>query len=662
MSPSDSSKRATSLAAVIFVTRSRPGPKLVFHYPPDPQLAAKKASTGEDSLDSDNDSDSDNGNQRLPTRSKVSFEVDTESPLSNAGAKKTSPPLGSIFGYSEETLERLLAPESWSDRKKFEICLDGLTFVSYPMFDRDGSWNAKRTAKASGPNAENDTSTESHATILDAQTKPGINIIEPSTPAKPVYDFTHVPESLDSRAGTSLGTSVNSGSSTSAFLTPEPLMMFNIVFVLSNAQQEDVSQIYHHVAKKLSKALNYCQKQDRYVAMQSQYLLSLKASAHHERTDAIAINDRMIENGGLGWVLKEIYVKLSNGEIAAFRLNGIDMSLQIPPASSSENFESNLKPHSGLLLLEEKPSLLRELAHPEASPLAYFIREHTPNKSLRKLATKIGLPIDDVLYLAHHLIKWRKAHAITPLHPRNTYIVGPKAPLERLDVLITEYSSKFSALPSLPQMLRYLGGGRPLKFGFLIPSRDHREPYMEILAYLVRYKFVEQLKTFGWLQAPPMTSKPRRAETHETNINRRPLSVASLLSPQLRPVSDDDSISVSSERTAIPVSVADAAKKRLNELSPVTTVLDADTNDTPAVQLILNPLSPSTEEARCLEHIREHIEDEELAERLDTLLPHFDGEHAFEEIAAREGLKRSSVESWLDSLQRDGWLVSFRSL
>ena len=127
-------------------------------------------------------------------------------------------------------------------------------------------------------------------------------------------------------------------------------------------------------------------------------------------------------------------------------------------------------------------------------------------------------------------------------------------------------------------------------------------------------------------------------------------------------MSDDDSASVSSERTAIPVSIADAAKKRLHELSPVTTVLDAGNGESTAVQLIMNPRSPSALESSCIEHVRESIADGELTERFDTLLPYFDGEHAFEEIAAREGLKRSSVETWLDMLQRDGWLVSFRSL
>ena len=384
--------------------------------------------------------------------------------------------------------------------------------------------------------------------------------------------------------------------------------------------------------------------------------MGLKAKAAQQGTSSAALCSQMLENSELAWALKEVYEKISNGRVAGIRLSGMDMSLQISSKANDSEREHELGQHSGLLLLEDKDSLLRDLSHPDASPLAYFIREHTPTKSLQKQAIKLGIPVNDILYLAHHLIKWRKARAIPTLHPRNVYVVGPEAPLDRLEDYAVEYGRLFSALPSLLQVLKILSG-RPLKYGMLIPSRDHRAPYMDILAYLVRCKFVVQLKTSGWLQAP--TEPKKKTKDVEINKNRRPVSVASLLSPQLRPV-DDDTASVSSERTAIPVSTVEAATKQSGKAKRVEDQAEEHGNSQVIPRIIANPSAPPKEDAEGLQRIIDSIEDEELCDRLPSLYRYFNGEAALEEIAAMEGLKRSRLETWLDQLQADGILMTFR--
>ena len=513
MAPNGASGGKKRLVAVLLVTRSRPGPKLVFHYPPYP----KPSNGADDGPDSDEDSESDTDVVNLPSpfQTLAINQLKTKSDNHGNGANAASSRLaiGGALGLSEDSLEKLLSPGCWCDRKKFEVSLDGLTFVGYPIYaDHDGSWARRHTHAASALKPETGTVTSPKAARPAAeekddevQTQLGITITEPKTPAKPVQDFTHVPESLESRGDLSLATSMNSESTASA-VAPETLTSFHVVFTLMATKREshgqEVSDVYYHIAKKLSKALHHCQKQSSYIGVETRKILTLKAKAKQEGLDTSTLYTKMLESSELAWALKEVYEKISIGTIAGIRLNGMEMSLQIP----SHTDEKELDRHSGLLLLEDKDSLLRELAHPEASPLAFFIREHTPTKSLQKQATKLGMLINDVLYLANHLIKWQKARAIAPLHPRNIYIVGPNAPLDQIDYHVAEYARTFSALPSLPQVLRVLSG-RPIKYGMLIPSRDHRGPYMDILAYLVRYRFAEQLKISGWLQAPPVAPK-----------------------------------------------------------------------------------------------------------------------------------------------------------
>ncbi|KAK3683158.1 Nitrogen permease regulator 3 [Vermiconidia calcicola] len=669
----------SSLVAVLLVTRSRPGPKLVFHFPPNPQASRSIRGTDSNGCDSDENSESDTaiGEVKSVLRGNAAGEfVEDRTKLHDTTSGSTTN--GDLLGFTEESLEKLLSPGCWSDRKKFEVCLDGLTFVGHPIYAaQDGSWTRRHThdhdvrseADKEKPVTPVKTALQLGGAGNDvnaARPHPGIAIAEPQTPAKAAHDFTHVPESLDSRAGQSFATSVNSGSSASA-PTPEPLLSFNVVFVLANSRStqnisRETSLVYSHVAKKLSKALNYCQKQLSYIGVESKKLLTVKAKAKQDGVDTSALCGRMIETSELAWALKEVYERISMGAIAGIRLNGMEMSLQIPLADSSSTGEtSDLNIHAAILLLEDKDTLLRGLDHPDASPLASLIREHTPTKSLQKHAVKLGMQVNDVLYLARHLMKWQKACTIAPLHPRNTYIVGRAAPIYRLEQYTPEYAQRFSALPSLPQVLKVLSG-RPVKYGMLIPSRDHRAPYMDILAYLVRHRFVEQLKTSGWLWAPLLSvavsrEAAGRVRNQEPNKNKRPLSVASLLSPQLRPVGDDDAASVSSERTAIPVSIAETMKGQAsdNELHH-----EADSSHAESWNIITEPLDPSLEDSRRLEYIKDTVDDEELQDRLPSLLQYFNGKAVFEEIAAREGLKRSKLEAWLDMLQSEDFLLTYR--
>lgn len=51
------------------------------------------------------------------------------------------------------------------------------------------------------------------------------------------------------------------------------------------------------------------------------------------------------------------------------------------------------------------------------------------------------------------------------------------------------------------------------------------------------------------------------------------------------------------------------------------------------------------------------ITGKELVEAWPTLLRHFDGRHAIEDIAPREGIKRKRVALLFNALRDMGWLV-----
>ncbi|KAK1068755.1 Nitrogen permease regulator 3 [Friedmanniomyces endolithicus] len=636
------------LIAVLLITRSRSGPRLVFHYPSVPQAisprrAADDAEDDASDLDSEAGAGDEDPDRMLSTHQPSAAPLDLDS---NRGLKSdidasrnASSSSDDLLGYSVDSLERLLSPGAWAARKKFEICLDGITFLGHPMYAReDGEWGPKsatsrrRSIPAPSPCRDGDGQATAETT--------NITITAPGSPAKAFQDYTHMPDSLDSRHAVSLGTSIES-TSTASGLPAEQMVMFHVVFAIRGDQQTYAAAVHEHVAKKLSKALHHCQMQHDYVSLESRKILALKSKAKQNQTSREDLLTQLVEHSELAWALKEVYEKIAVNDVAGIRLNGTQLSLHIPPEDHPPSALSTrpLTLHSALLLLEDKEALLNSLSHPEASPLAHFIRSHTPTKPLLKLATNLNIPSNEILYLSHHLIKWRKARAILPLHPRNTYVLHHEAPIDKLVELIPIYAARFAALPTLPQMIKVLSE-KPMVYGLLIPSRDHREPYMEILAFLDRYGFVARLQTFGWLRVG--SGDEQRGESE------RAVSGVSLLSPHFRPVEDDE-VSVASERTVVTTLPAEGSGTRQDD-----GVLRE--------RLILDPADPSTEEGEALDRIMDSLADTELRERLPQMLKYFDGEHALEDIAVREGLKRAKVEEWIAMLQTEGHLVTFRAM
>lgn len=212
------------------------------------------------------------------------------------------------------------------------------------------------------------------------------------------------------------------------------------------------------------------------------------------------------------------------------------MSLQVPPLTSTSSLPSITEPsypglwlttadslsatdetssmapsgpskvlakHFALLLLSDEATILKDIEATMGSvgsPLVHYIRYSKPNKSFAQISAQSQIPLSDIQLLANHLIYWRRARAIPPLSQRDTYIVSPNAEMSKLGPAAAAYEAAFPTLPSLPKMLSALSG-TPRPYSSFIPSRDHKQIYLDILAWLMRGGWVTQLRTFGWVKA-----------------------------------------------------------------------------------------------------------------------------------------------------------------
>lgn len=382
-------------------------------------------------------------------------------------------------------------------------------------------------------------------------------------------------------------------------------------------------------------------------------------------------------------------------------LTTADSVTPVDDPTSDENTAPHqvLAKHFALLLLENEATIIKDV---EASggalapALAHYIRCSTPTKSFAQISAASGIPLSTVQMLASHLVYWRRARAIPPLHQRDTYIVSPNCDLSKLDVATAAFQQAFPTLPSLPKMLSSLSG-TPKPYGSFIPSKDHKETYFAILAWLLRGGWVTQLRSFARVRVSPeikvAVERALRKEEVDRYLTRAAAtSVASdgEISEQVDRVEservgiqqrdksgdegdDDDASSSSSSSLGSQASgeeapLPDQHHDPVNQTPLSRSFLDRSIHLETA-SLILSPHRASPLESRWLDEIvsrfPEHGDPQSpggirrnqqdlLRKWWPTLVKYFNGYDALEKVPVREGLKRKPIWQVLTRLGLGG--------
>lgn len=353
------------------------------------------------------------------------------------------------------------------------------------------------------------------------------------------------------------------------------------------------------------------------------------------------------------------YRRISCSEIAHVSLTPtLSLSLQIPTPASISVLPSSISPqlpglwlttatsipiddealtsssqlasHFGLLLLSDLHTILADVNStdsPLTSPLVHYLRVSKPTKSFFQISQSSGIALSDIQFLASHLIHWRRAQAIPPLHQRDIYIVSPNADMSKLASATSTFAKLHPTLPALPKILGMLSSA-PRPYSTLIPSKDHKEAYMDILAWLVRSGWITQLRTFAWIRVPPHIIRTIGIETkpdkqYPKSTVRADVHEDSLEVPQ--PGSSPTSSTHSSTHTAFPI---------------------GPSFPSPSPVLISQPSHPNAVSSQQLSALSNHIlevQGIEAQNAWNDCVKYFDGKHALEMIAVREGWKRRRV-------------------
>ncbi|EEA20628.1 Nitrogen permease regulator 3 [Talaromyces marneffei ATCC 18224] len=753
------------LVAVLLIVRSRGGPRCVFHTPANPDLekllgpnfrrgrSANDLGSDEESQSSSDEEDEeligggggtaggssggggpgrmnaanvDDSNsttassaggdsQRPPSlnsgkaRKKADLEDSADSTGLGRGSVSTScsAVFDSVFGLPSEVWEKLLSPSRAWHKRRFEIGINDLAFVGWPVFVRDdGHWRKKsrrrkrKKTKSGGEGKQHGSGEAKIGQDDDDANLNSDNDVPDSTQSsrdEDNADKTDIEDNADSQTG-------------SPESDKDTMSMFNVVFVMAPPVLEysiHLKEMYEHVIKKFSKALKYEQDHSDYVWKEAQRILQIKERARERDVSGENLHDELVSKSSLAAAIHSVFDKISKSDIAFVSLKSRSADFQIPPTTSIAELPSSndtslagmwlttansvtadqgaeievpnqvLAKHFALLLLESEASIMEALKGSELAPaLSHYIRSSRPNKSFAQISALSGIPLDTIHDLAQHLIYWRRARAIPPLHQRDTYIVSPNCDLSQLKKATQSYATTFPTLPSLPKMLSALSG-TPRPYATFIPSKDHKETYFAILAWLLRGGWVTQLRTFSRVKVTPEIKFVVEQKMRKEQLEKYIASGEHASSPPSDRPYGDSTGSRYHDDAASTKSSSSIASQTSGQLTPLAPRRGSDedhfqlsdsyierNSHLNMSSLIMLPHRASPLESRWLDEIMSRFPDaaprskhapkgqnegddsaatDSLKVHWPKFVKYFNGTDALEKIAVREGMRRKVV-------------------
>ncbi|KAK5655038.1 hypothetical protein OQA88_6797 [Cercophora sp. LCS_1] len=518
------------LAVALVINRSRDGPRFVFHYPPhvaDPQGLCVKSERGDD-VDDDDDTilnhiSSFEGNiSSVQHAAELAHWNHDDHLVTESGTQIV--PWEHVAGFPTKDLENILTPARAYHKRLFQVSLDPLYCVSYPIYvPENGVWRKKKRQQRRETTSSKKEDDAAPSADTDAAAK---------SDGRGVSDG----DVLEGRDPAKAGKSVDEAEDKKSSMT-----MFNLVFFLKPKQHEVkdlVDIMFVHIIKKINKAYKYCQQRSDFVWKESKRILALKDKGREDKRKMSSLWEEILSTSTLAASMQDIYEAVSQNRIAALQLETaegmVTHSVQIPIPfhvpdlphdregdqcglwlTSANSFTPDdeieepgyLDKNFALLLLADEKKITSELqSDPDGTTVSMveFVRHCKPTLSFYQVGQQSSnvLTPAQVRKYAQHFIYWRRAIAIPPLHARDMYIVNPNCDMRKLPQASARWARQFPLLPTLPNFLAELSvAPRPYKSH--CPSKAHRPVYMAMLAWLMRGGWVTQLCTFAYVVVWP---------------------------------------------------------------------------------------------------------------------------------------------------------------
>lgn len=538
------------LGVALVINRNRDGPRFVFHYPPHivPVADRRNEENDEDAEEEDGPLERDAG----PTDGLTPYNVNISDFMSwdqddhiitDSGTQIV--PWEHVAGFPTKDLESILTPARAYHKTLFQISLDPLYFVSYPIHKpANGIWK-KRKIKKKQQQQQQQQQEKARQENADAPRKED----DQSTPNDDGNENVgqqgeaHVASEADNVQVKDMADQTTTDKHVAAPDETEDkisnMTMFNLVFILNPRKHEAkdlIDTMYINIIRKVNKAYKYVQQHSDFVWKESKKILQLKDKAREEKMKMSQLWEQILQNSSLAASMQDLYDAISRNKIAALQLETgegtITHSVQIPipfhiadfPPLDREDDSRGLwittansfvgdndaldEPHHldknfALLLMDDDKKIISELSSdPDETTqmMIEFVRHSKPTMSFHQVAQQTNniLTLGQVRKYAQHFIFWRRATAIPPLHARDIYILSPNADISTLPRASALWARQFPFAPALPNFLSDLSAA-PKPYKWFCPSKSFRPDYLAMLAWLMRGGWVTQLCTFAYV-------------------------------------------------------------------------------------------------------------------------------------------------------------------
>lgn len=257
------------LAVALVINRPRAGPRLVFHYPPHVlpahgQLGRKK--NDEDELEDEGDIILERlaqptGPSAYPAE-LLQWNQDDHL-VTESGSQIV--PWEHVAGFPTKDLESILTPARAYHKRLFQVSLEPLVCVSYPIYvPENGVWKkkkkkSKRDEKGKVANLEEEDAAHTDAEVPTHEEESKVSEADHVE----VKDMAAMPANNDDEVGEKKSS----------------MTMFNLVFILKPQKHEVkdlVDIMFVNIIKKVNKAYKYCQQRGDFVWKESKKILALK--------------------------------------------------------------------------------------------------------------------------------------------------------------------------------------------------------------------------------------------------------------------------------------------------------------------------------------------------------------------------------------------------
>ncbi|KAL9941422.1 Nitrogen permease regulator 3 [Verticillium nonalfalfae] len=719
------------LAVALVIKRSRDGPNFVFHYPPHvapPQTHQPHHELVSDSRDSDdillerlnNAGSRDEPVDPTSKTDHLSHQNWDDHQFTESGTQLV--PWERVAGFPTQDLASVLTPAKSYHKTLFQLSLDPLYCVSYPIHvPENGVWKKKKKQ----PKTEKAKSTKTDDTYIVPSEN---DVSRQSGGETPTISDAAQSDHKDKEKGKE-----DEAEDKRASMT-----MFNLVFIIhpkKHEVKELVATLYYNIIKKVNKAYKYSQQHSDFVWKESKRIIALKDKAREDKRKMSSLWAEILMSSSLAASVQDIYEAVSQNKIAALQLDTVagplTPSVQIPvpfyvadlPQDGEEgqrglwlttanSFTGEdtidepgfLDRSFGLLLMEDERKIIAELQadpDPTTAAMVEFVRLSKPTQSFFQIGQSNILSLGQVRKYAQHFIFWRRAIAIPPLHARDVYILSPNSDTRNLPRASVEWAKAFPLAPPLTNFLAELSYA-PRPYKHYCPSKAHRPTYLLMLGWLMRGGWVTQLCTFAYVVVWPEiqyeveyeleAEELRRAEDPSLGTSAPSSSLESLDDGRLASPASQTSPAAGAgtgngtDTPAAPPHVPTmneqvAEQARLSRIAEKTQREAAEkaaaharkvvpsATERPSLneaahlagmtpRVILDAKKATGKDSLYLSAIGRRFRDDKLAKAWQLYWKYFNGQSALERIALQEDMKRK--EAWTQLTAMSEYLICVR--